>query len=104
LRNELDLKVIGNAANGLCAVKLARKLQPDVVIMDGEMPVLKGVDATRLIMAELPQTRVIGYSLYASAVWVEAMLKAGAYLCLSKRCDPKELLQAIRAHRADPPV
>jgi DNA-binding NarL/FixJ family response regulator len=96
LRAEADIEVVGEAADGRAAVTLAHQLLPDVVIMDVSMPVLGGVEATRLIHAELPQVRVIGLSMFQEAERASAILEAGAVQYLSKSGPSDLLIAAIR--------
>lgn len=96
LQEESDLEIIAQASDGQQAVKLALKLKPDVVIMDGYMPKLDGIGATRQIVTILPQIRVIGLSRYRSEHWFSEMAKAGAYTALAKGARD-DLLAAIRA-------
>jgi DNA-binding NarL/FixJ family response regulator len=99
LQKHDDLEVVGQAEDGRRAVRLARKLQPDVVIMDGYMPKLNGIEATRQIVATVPQILIVGLSRYPSESWVSEMRQAGASAALSKRGVLPELLAAIRARR-----
>ncbi len=92
-----DLTVVEEADNGRIAVELARKLLPDVVIMDVTMPDLNGIEATRQIIAELPHTKVIALSMHFDKEFVIAMLKVGAMGYLLKDCAVEELICAIRA-------
>ena len=99
LNAEPDLEVVGEAADGKAAVELAGRLQPDVVTMDVNMPVLDGMEATRQIRAQCPGVRVIGLSMYASREHARAMLNAGAAAYLTKSGPAEELLAAIRDGR-----
>ena len=95
LREQADLEVVGQAKDGLVTVELARELSPDVVIMDISMPGISGIEATRLIHSEKPDTRVIGLSMHAAKRYVQEMYKAGASGYLLKDCDFDELVEAI---------
>ena len=75
---EKDLEVVGEAEDGLKAVHLARRLKPDIVIMDLMMPVLDGVGATLRIAAEAPATKVLILTSYGSALEIRKALDAGA--------------------------
>lgn len=97
LEQKEDLEVVAQAEDGRMAVKLARQHRPDVVIMDIRMPALNGADATRKIRAELPDTRVIGLSMYSDMCCVSGMLKAGADGYLVKNCIFDELVAAVYA-------
>ena len=96
LQEERDIEVIGQAADGWEALELARLLKPDVVIMDVTMPRLGGLDATRLISAEMPEVRVVGLSLHDAADMAKAMHEAGARTYLSKSDPVEDLIAAIR--------
>jgi DNA-binding NarL/FixJ family response regulator len=91
-----NFEVVAEAENGRVAISLARKFQPDVVVMDINMPDLNGVDATRQIVAELPQTRIIALSMYSDRSYVKGMLKAGVSGYLLKNCAFEELADAIQ--------
>ena len=95
-RND-GLKVVGSAASGEEAVLAAHRLQPDVVIMDLVLPVLSGIDATRRIMSELPQTRIIALSACHTPEQVFRALRAGAHGYVMKTSAATELLSAIKA-------
>jgi DNA-binding NarL/FixJ family response regulator len=94
---EPDMEVVGEAPDGYAAVRLAKDLHPDIVIMDVSMPVLNGIEATRQIMRDCPGTRVIGLSMHASRGYVTQMLQAGASGYLVKNGNAEELLQAMEA-------
>src|SRR3989442_5042707 len=76
--------VVGEAQDGREAVRMARELEPDIIIMDIAMPHLNGIEATRSIVSAHPLIRVIGVSAHADGRIVEAMLKAGAFGYLLK--------------------
>ncbi len=96
------LEVVGEAENGREAVELARQLQPDVILMDIQMPVVDGVEATRLITAEIPAVRVIILTMYKQDRYVFEAIKAGARGYLLKDVDEQELVDAVRAvHRGE---
>jgi len=90
-----DMKVVATAENGRMAVRLAQKHNPDVVIVDVSMPELNGIDATRQIVSEFPDMKIIALSMHADRQFVEGMLKAGACGYLLKDCALDELIQAI---------
>jgi len=91
------MEVIAEAENGRVAVKLAREMSPDVVIMDIEMPDLNGIEATRQIVTDSPDIKVIVLSMHSDRQVVAEMLKAGAKAYLLKDSDPDELVKAIQA-------
>ena len=96
LRTIPGVAVLGEAGNGRDAVTLARRLCPDVVLMDISMPGLNGIDATREIRASLPQVRVIALSVHSDRQSVVDMLEAGAQGYVPKECTLDELAGAMR--------
>lgn len=96
LGQQPDLEVAGEAADGREAVTQARLLKPDVIVMDIAMPDLNGVEATRLILAELPRVRVVALSMYADRRFVAEILRAGALGYVLKDGAFEELALAIR--------
>lgn len=95
-------EVVGEAENGQEAVELARRTQPDVVLMDIEMPILDGVQATALITQENPGSRVIVLTVYQDDEYVFEAIKAGAWGYLLKGVDEQGLIEAVRAvYRGD---
>jgi DNA-binding NarL/FixJ family response regulator len=97
LQKEPDLQVVAEADDGRVTVRLVREMVPDVVIMDVAMPDLNGIEATRQIVSEFPQVKVIALSMYADRRFVVNMLRAGAVGYLLKDCAFEELARAIRA-------
>jgi DNA-binding NarL/FixJ family response regulator len=96
---EADFEVVGQAADGEEAVRLADEKCPDVVIMDIEMPKLDGLDATRQIKTAHPETSVLALTVHDDEEYIAAILDAGAAGYLLKTTYGKELVQAIRAVR-----
>ena len=90
------LQVVAEAENGQAAIKLNRKLRPDVVIMDINMPDLNGIEATRQMVAEFPDTKIIAFSMHTDHQFVAGALKAGVSGYLQKDSAFEELAQAIR--------
>jgi DNA-binding NarL/FixJ family response regulator len=96
LSAEDDLEVVGEAADGLEAVDLVARLQPDVVLMDIRMPGLDGIEATRRAVAARPQVRVVVLTTFDLDEYVYAALQAGASAFLLKDAKESQLLAAIR--------
>ncbi len=94
---EDGLEVVGEAADGETAVQMSRRLRPDVVLMDVQMPGLDGIEATRRIAAdpEIAAVRVLILTNHGLDSYVIAALRAGASGFLLKDADPADLLQAI---------
>lgn len=92
-----DLEVVGEAKTGREAIDEARKLKPDIVVMDVSMPELNGIEGTRQICDELINTKVIGLSMHKDSVYVREILRAGARGYLLKDSEDDDLIRAIRA-------
>ena len=95
ISKNMGMEIVGQAATGLEAVRLARELTPDVVVMDIGMPDLNGIDATRQISAENSKVRVLALSMHSDARYVTEMLRAGAAGYLLKAAADEELTRAI---------
>lgn len=93
---EVDLQVIAEASNGFEAIELARKANPDVIIMDVNMPEMDGITATKQIMAELPGMRIVGLSLFESPKVIDSMRSAGAVAYITKNEAVESLCATIR--------
>lgn len=100
LKNETDIEVIAEAANGLEAIQLARELVPDVIVMDMTMPEANGIEASRQILEENPAIRIIILSMVLDQACVAEALKAGATGYVLKDCASDELVTAIRTAKA----
>ena len=103
LAQEPDMQVVGEASDGEQVVKLARELQPDMVIMDVVMPVIDGVEATRQIRMAVPTAKVIALSMHSDRRFVSEMVRAGALGYLVKDSAFEELSQAVRTVIANRP-
>lgn len=96
LRQEGTMDVIGEASDGQMAVELTEELHPDVILMDVRMPRMNGIEATRRIVSDHPDARVIGFTLNMEENIADAMREAGAVACLSKSDPIDRLLETIR--------
>ena len=95
LLHEFGMEVVGEAADGLEAIRLARELQPDLIIMDINMPGMNGIEATRTICHEMPEVKILALSMYADKRYVMEMLSLGVSGYLLKDCAIKELATAM---------
>lgn len=93
---EPDMEVIAEAENGRIAVELNEEHHPEVVIMDINMPDLNGMEATRQIVSNTPNVKIVALSVLSDQRFITGMIKAGASGYLLKDCAFKELAQAIR--------
>lgn len=98
-----NIQVVGEADNGLEAIRLSKELNPDVILMDLLMPILDGIEATRQITARQSNVQVLVITGYIFAEKIIPAIKAGALGCLLKDSEPWELVQSIyRIHRGEP--
>lgn len=96
LERQPDMEVVGEAADGLMALRLVRETGPDVVIMDVNMPGMDGIDVTRLISRDHSHVKVLALSMYLRKTFVSEMFKSGAAGYLLKECAFTEMVEAIR--------
>jgi len=96
LERQSDMHVVGEAANGEEAIRLAKELKPAVVVMDVRMPGVSGVEATRRIKQEVPQVAVLVLTAHDDDEYVFALLQAGANGYLLKTAETDDLVRAIR--------
>ena len=94
--SQKDMEVVGEAKTGREAIEEARRLKPDVVVMDVSMPELNGIEGTRHICDEMKHTRVLALSMHKDAVYVREILRAGARGYLLKDSEDDDLVRAIR--------
>jgi DNA-binding NarL/FixJ family response regulator len=97
LKHERDIEVVGEAETGRQAVQLTRKLRPEVVVMDIAMPLLNGLEATRQIRKDFPDTKVLILSAHSDDAYVEQATELGATGFLLKQTSSHNLATAIRA-------
>src|SRR5204862_1860521 len=96
LKHEEDIEVVGEAETGRQAVQLTKKLRPAVVVMDIAMPLLNGLEATRQIRKNFPETRVLILSAHSDDAYVEQVAVLGAAGFLLKQTSSHNLATAIR--------
>ena len=96
LKHERDIKVVGEAETGRQAVAMVKKLRPAVVVMDIAMPLLNGLEATRQIRKDIPDTKVLILSAHGDDTYVEQVVKLGAAGFLLKQTSSDNLARAIR--------
>jgi DNA-binding NarL/FixJ family response regulator len=96
LEDEADMEVVGEAGDGEESIKLAKKLHPQVVVMDCALPGMNGLDATRQIIKDSPRTAVLMLSMHAENTWVRQAIEAGAKGYVLKNAMDLELSAAIR--------
>ncbi|HUA24432.1 MAG TPA: response regulator transcription factor [Steroidobacteraceae bacterium] len=97
LESEPSMRIVGEASDAPQACQNARVLRPDVVIMDIALPGISGIEATRRLLKEQPQLRVLIFSMYDDAIYATRALEAGALGYLSKVSAPEVLVKAIHA-------
>ncbi len=91
-----DIRVVGEAEDGVQAVQQAKALAPDVMVLDLAMPVLSGIEATRQMARDCPAVKILILSSYTDDEWVMQLLKEGAIGYLVKQTAASDLLTAIR--------
>ena len=96
LEDEPDMEVVGEAGDGEESIKLARELHPQVVVMDSALPGMNGLQATRQIMEDSPETVVLMLSMHSENTWVRQAVEAGAKGYILKNALDLELGAAVR--------
>lgn len=96
LEDESDMEVVGEAGDGEESIKLAKKLHPQVVVMDCALPGMNGLQATRQIIEDSPNTAVLMLSMHSESTWVRQAIEAGAKGYVLKNAMDLELGAAIR--------
>lgn len=97
LETEADLEVVGEAADGKQAIELARRLKPDVMILDLAMPELGGLDCVGILAGSMPDTRIIIFSMFEKESFVQEALQAGAQAYVLKGGPSGDLIEAVRS-------
>ena len=96
LAEQVDVRVVGEAANGREAIDLARTTEMDVMLMDLSMPGQSGIDALAMIRAKAPDVGILVLSIYPEEHYAMNLIRQGASGYLNKECEPKEIVEAIR--------
>jgi DNA-binding NarL/FixJ family response regulator len=92
-----DIEVVGTCATGRDAVLTAQWVRPDVIVMDLSMPMMDGIEATRQILADQPDVRVLMHTAAGHTPQLQQALDAGAVAALTKSLDPTRIVSAVRA-------
>lgn len=101
LEKQPDMEVVAEAGEGRTALRLARDLSPDIIILDVAMPDLNGIETARTIVSDMAGTKIIALSMHSDRRFVVEMLKAGASGYLLKDCALEDLVRAIRVVMAN---
>lgn len=96
LRTETDFEVVGECDNGSDAMSLARRLRPDVIIMDVALPGLNGIEATSEVLRHVPEAKVLVLSMYDDEHTVVGAIRSGARAFVLKKASDGDLLDALR--------
>jgi two-component system, chemotaxis family, chemotaxis protein CheY len=97
LESQTDLEVCGEAVNGLDGIEKAKALKPDLIVLDLAMPQMNGVDAAPIIKRELPQTRIIMFTMYDNFLWGSLPSRIGVDAVLSKPEGGWKLIECVRS-------
>lgn len=96
LQDIQDINVIGEASSGEEAIKLARELSPDVVLMDVQMPGIGGLEATRKLLRLIPNIKILALTVFGDEPYPSWLIQAGASGYITKDCGAEEMIKAIR--------
>jgi two-component system invasion response regulator UvrY len=92
-----DIEVVAEAGSGEQAVRQAREIRPDVILMDLSMPGIGGMEATRKITRSMPEAKIIAVTIHEDEPFPARLLEAGAVGYLTKGCDVREIIDAIKS-------
>jgi DNA-binding NarL/FixJ family response regulator len=96
LEAQNDITVVGDAADGEIAIEKIKHLVPDVVLMDISMPILNGIETTRIVTTKCPSVKVVILSIFATSEYIHRALRSGARGYVLKESASKEVVEAIR--------
>lgn len=96
LQDAANIKVIGEAGTGEEAIKLAKDLEPDVVLLDVQMPGIGGLEATRKMLRHNPDIKILALTVFEDEPYPSRLLQAGAAGYITKGCDTEEMIKAIK--------
>lgn len=91
-----NIKVVGEVGDGYSAIDMVMDLQPDIALMDISLPVLDGIEATRIISSQFPETKVVVLTMHNDQAYAHTALHAGACKLLTKDCGRENLIDAIK--------
>ena len=97
LKNQNRLRVVDTACDGGEAVRKARELSPDVILMDIDLPGMDGLEVTQLLRKEMPQVKIVILSIHSHEEYLFRIIRAGAHGYVSKTAAPTELVRAVEA-------
>ncbi|EHK8986157.1 response regulator transcription factor [Vibrio vulnificus] len=96
LEMEPEIDVVGTASNGLEALDVVKQHKPDVVLMDISMPILNGIDATRMIKAEWPEAKILMLTMHDNREYIMKVMQEGAVGYMLKEISAEKMVQAIK--------
>ena len=96
LESEPEIEVIGTASNGIEAIDVVKRLDPDVVLMDISMPLMNGIDATRIIREEMPDAKVLMLTMHDNREYIMKVMQVGAVGYMLKEICAQRMVQAIK--------
>ncbi|EPB6720311.1 response regulator [Vibrio fluvialis] len=96
LEMEPEIEVIATASNGLEALEVVKQHRPDVILMDVSMPIMNGIDATRLIKEEVPEAKVLMLTMHDNREYIMKVMQAGAVGYMLKEISAEKMVQAIK--------
>lgn len=96
LEMEPEIDVVGTASNGLEALDVVKQHKPDVVLMDISMPILNGIEATRMIKAEWPEAKILMLTMHDNREYIMKVMQEGAVGYMLKEISAEKMVQAIK--------